>query len=65
MTEVSKRAMFKTAMTVGIIAILFVIGSIWPTVIGYMALLCLLGFVIGFIYMMFYMYEDHKTWNKR
>ena len=65
MTEVTKIAMFKTAVTVGIIAILTVIGSIWPAVVGYMMLLGIIGLFIGLIYMFFHMYEDTKTWNKK
>jgi hypothetical protein len=65
MTEVTKRALFKTALTVGIIAILYVIGALWPPIVGYMAIALVASVCIGVIYMFFYMIEDTRTWRRR
>lgn len=64
MTEVAKRALFKTALTVGIIAILYVIATVWPSIFGYMAIAFIASVFIGIIYMFFYMIEDTRTWRR-
>lgn len=64
MTEVTKRALFKTALTVGIIAILYVIGTLWPSIIGYVVVAFIASVFIGIIYMFFYAIEDTKTWRR-
>jgi hypothetical protein len=64
MTEVTKRAMFKTALTVGIIVILYVIGTLWPSIIGYVVVAFIASVFIGIIYMFFYAIEDTKTWRR-
>jgi hypothetical protein len=65
MTEVTKRALFKTALTVCIIAILYVIGTLWPSIIGYVVVAFIASVFIGIIYMFFYAIEDTKTWRRR
>jgi len=65
MTEVTKRALFKTAITIGIIAILFAIATVWPLIFGYMAIAFIASVFIGIIYMFFYAIEDTKTWRRR
>ena len=65
MTEVTKRAMFKTALTVGIIVILYVIGTLWPSIVGYMAIALVVSVCVGVIYMFFHMIEDTRTWRRR
>lgn len=64
MTPTSKKAMFKTALTIGIIAIILAIATVWPPIFGYVALLFFVSVFVGVIYMLFYMYEDTKTWKK-
>jgi hypothetical protein len=64
MTEVTKRALFKTALTVGIIVILYVIGTLWPSIIGYVVVAFIASVFIGIIYMFFYAIEDTKTWRR-
>jgi hypothetical protein len=64
MTEVTKRALFKTVLTVGIIAILYVIGTLWPSIIGYVVVAFIASVFIGIIYMFFYAIEDTKTWRR-
>jgi len=64
MTEVTKRALFKTALTVGIIAILFAIATVWPSIVGYMAIAFIASVFIGIIYMFFYAIEDTRTWRR-
>lgn len=65
MTEVTKRALFKTALTVGIIAIIFAISTVWPSILGYVAIAFIASVCIGVIYMFFYMIEDTRTWRRR
>jgi capsular polysaccharide biosynthesis protein len=65
MTEVTKRALFKTAITIGIIAILFAIATVWPSIIGYIVIAFIASVFIGIIYMFFYAIEDTKTWRRR
>jgi hypothetical protein len=65
MTEVTKRALFKTALTVGIIVILFAISTVWPSIFGYAAIAFIASVFIGIIYMFFYTIEDTKTWRRR
>ena len=57
MTEVTKRALFKTALTVGIIAILFAIATVWPSIITYVVVVFIASFFIGI--------EDARTWRRR
>jgi len=64
MTEVTKRALFKTALTVGIITILYVIGTVWPSIVGYMGIALVAGVCIGVIYMFFHMIEENRTWRR-
>lgn len=60
MTDANKRAMFKTALTVGVIAIVLAIASVWPPILGWVAMLFFVGMFIGAIFAVFSMYEDHK-----
>lgn len=65
MTEANKRAMFKTAWTVGIIAIVLATATVWPQILGYVAMLFFIGMFVGAIFAAFSMYEDTKEWGKR
>lgn len=61
-----QRAMVKTAMTVGIIAIIIAVATVWPPILGYAALIGIASFFLFLIYGMFRMYENDKDfWNKR
>jgi capsular polysaccharide biosynthesis protein len=51
-------------LTVGIIAILYVIGTLWPSIIGYVVVAFIASVFIGIIYMFFYAIEDTKTWRR-
>jgi capsular polysaccharide biosynthesis protein len=63
MTEVTKRAMFKTTITIVIIAIIFAISTVWPSILGYVAITFIASVFIGVIYMFFHTIEDVKTWK--
>jgi len=60
-----QRALVKTAMVVGIIAIVFAISVAWPPFIVYFVFASTIGFFLFVIYMLFAMYEESKEWNKR
>lgn len=60
-----QRALVKTAMVVGIIAIVLAIATVWPPVLGYALLLFVTGFFLFMIYAIFRMIEDQKEWRKR
>ena len=63
--SIKHRAMVKTAMVVGVIAIIFALATVWPPILGYAVAAAVISMIIGFIYMFFYMIEDTKQWNKR
>ena len=57
---IKQRAMVKTAMTIGIIAIILTISSVWPPLLGYTLAALISAGVIWFIYMVFYMIENDR-----
>lgn len=60
MTNASKRALFKTALVIGIIAIILAIGTVWPPIIGYAVLAFVITVICGVIFMGFKIFEDEK-----
>lgn len=62
---IKQRAMVKTAMAVGVVAIIFALATVWPPILGYAVAAAVISMFIGVIYMFFYMIEDTKEWKKR
>ena len=65
MTEINKRALKKTAITVAIIALMIGLCFIWPPLAGYFILGYCILVIVFMIYASFGMWEETKEWNKR
>lgn len=65
MMNAHQKALIKTALTVGIVAIILAAATVWPSVVGYAAVIISVGFFLTLLYGMFYMYEDTKDWRKK
>lgn len=59
-----QRSLVKTALVLGIIAIILAIGTVWPSILGYLVLIGFTAFIVTAIYGMFRMVEDQKEWEK-
>lgn len=57
---IKQRAAVKTAMVVGVIAIIFAIATVWPPILGYAGLTVFASMFVGFIYGIFYLIEEGK-----
>ena len=58
---INQRAAVKTAMTIGIIAIILALATVWPPILGYAVAAAVISMFIGVIYMFFYMIEDVRS----
>lgn len=58
---IKQRAMVKTAMVVGVIAIIFALATVWPPILGYAVAAAVISMFIGVIYMFLYMIEDVRS----
>lgn len=58
---IKQRAAVKTAMTIGIIAIILALATVWPPILGYAVAAAVISMFIGVIYMFFYMIEDVRS----
>lgn len=58
---IKQRAAVKTAMAVGVIAMIFALATVWPPILGYAVAAAVISMFIGVIYMFFYMLEDVRS----
>lgn len=57
---IKQRAAVHTALTIGVIAIIFAIATVWPPILGYVTLAVFVSVIIGFIYGIFYLIEEGR-----
>ena len=57
---IKQRAVVHTALTIGVIAIIFAIATVWPPILGYVTLAVFVSVIIGFIYGIFYLIEEGR-----
>lgn len=60
-----QRAIVKTAMVLGLIAIIVALGTVWPLFIGYFMMAVFIGTMGYLIYIAILGYEEHKEFRKR
>ena len=65
MMTARQRAIVKTAMVLGLIAIIVALGTVWPLFIGYFMMAVFIGLLTFLIYIMFRMIDETKEWDKR
>lgn len=58
-------ALVKTAMVLGLIAVIVALSTVWPAFVGYFMLVMFFATMAFAIYMMFLGYEEHKELRKR
>lgn len=57
---IGQRAAVNTALALGIIAIIFAIGTAWPPIFGYAVVAVIISVLIGCIYAIFYFIEEGR-----
>lgn len=65
MMTARQRAIVKTAMVLGLIAIIVALGIVWPLFIGYFMMAVFIGLLTFLIYITFRMIDETKEWDKR
>lgn len=65
MMTARQNALVKTAMVLGLIAIILALGTVWPAFVGYFMITVFFGTMIFLVYMMFLGYEEHKELRRR
>ena len=65
MMTARQNALVKTAMTLGIIAIILALGTVWPVFIGYFLLAIFFGTMVFLIYLGFLVHEQTNERRRR
>ncbi len=60
MMTIGQRAAVNTALTIGVIAIIFALATVWPPILGYAVAAAFIAMFIGFIYAISYLIEEGR-----